>query len=268
MNKLFHFFFAFKLKPAEAVRYFKEKGLKLTQSWRDLWKEAHAKAFTVAHCAKMDVLLDIHEGVRTAIEEGITSQEFIKRLKPLLQAKGWWGKAIDPSTGEITESYPNSNAPVQYGSTRRLQLIYQQNLQVAYMTGRYIAMKEGVSFTPFWQYVAVMDASTRDSHAKLNKAVWKHDDPIWDTLYPPNGWNCRCRVRPLSQKGLEREGLTVRTSDGMSLAGIADEGWNYHPGKAGEEARQRLLDRTRKLKDIMSPEAFEALQQAIEPPTS
>ena len=52
----------------------------------------------------------------------------------------------------------------------------------------------------------------------------------------------------------------------MSLSGIADEGWDYHPGKAGEDARQRLLERTQKLKDIMSPEAFEALQQFIELP--
>lgn len=264
MNKLFHFFFAFKLKPADALRYFKAKGLKTSKSWRDLWKEAHATAFTVAHCAKMDALLDIHEGVRAALEDGISSQEFVKRLKPLLQAKGWWGKAIEPSTGEITESYPNSNAPVQYGSTRRLQLIYQQNLQVAYMAGRYTAMQDGAAFTPFWQYIAVMDAKTRQTHAILNGQVWRHDDPIWDKLYPPNGWNCRCRVRPLSQKALEREGIVVRT-DNMNLKGVIDEGWDYHPGKSGEEARQRLLERTQKLKDIMSPEAFEALQQSIEP---
>ena len=266
MNKLFHFFFAFKLKPAEALRYFKAKGLKTSKSWRDLWKDAHATAFTVAHCAKMDVLLDIHDGVSAAIEEGITGQEFVKRLKPLLQAKGWWGKAIDASTGEITESYPNSNAPVQYGSTRRLQLIYQQNVQVAYMAGRYTAMKEGAIFTPFWQYIAVMDSSTRKSHAVANNRVWRHNDPIWDKLYPPNGWNCRCRVRPLSQKGLDREGLDVRTSGEDVPAGMIDEGWDYHPGKAGEDARQRLLERTQKLKDIMSPEAFAALEQAIEPP--
>jgi hypothetical protein len=29
--------------------------------------------------------------------------------------------------------------------------------------------------------------------------VYNIDDPIWQKIYPPNGWNCRCYTQPLTQ---------------------------------------------------------------------
>ena len=52
---------------------------------------------------------------------------------------------------------------------------------------------------PYWQYVAVNDSRTRESHRKLHGRVYAADDPVWDTLYPPLDYRCRCRVRPLSR---------------------------------------------------------------------
>lgn len=72
--------FAVNLKPEEAIRYFESKGLKLTKSWNELWQAAHTKAFTVAHVAKMDVLLDIHTALRDALHDGMTEQAFMDAL--------------------------------------------------------------------------------------------------------------------------------------------------------------------------------------------
>ena len=80
--------FALRLKPAEALKYFKAKGLKVTKSWQELWQEAHAKAFTVAHCTKLDILKDLHKGLTEALNEGLSARDFIKRLTPILQSKG------------------------------------------------------------------------------------------------------------------------------------------------------------------------------------
>ena len=263
--------YALKLKPEAAIRYFESKGLKLTKSWNELWEEAHVNAFTVAHVSKMDVLLDIHEGLRDALHDGMTEREFMERLTPVLQAKGWWGKAIDEGTGEILETYPGSNVPVQYGSPTRLKLIYQQNMQTAYMAGRYQAMKEGAWAMPWWQYVAVMDSRTRPAHSTLNGRAWRHDDPIWESLYPPNGWNCRCRVSPMSEKSAKRNGVVLEDSgnrletrtvpagrdpdgsqkyaevtgiktgrydnNGQEIVMLPDAGWSYNPGKAWAESQ-------------------------------
>ncbi len=262
--------FAIGLPPEEAVRYFEGKGLKITGDWRELWQEQHAKAFTVARLAKLDLLKDIHDALNDALKNGTTELQFIKDMTPLLQKKGWWGQAIDKDTGEILETYDDiSGRPVEWGSPRRLKLIYRQNMQTAYMAGRYKQQQElanttGPGARPYWQYVAVRDSRTRPSHSALHGRVWRADDPIWNHLYPPNGWNCRCRVRALSESRMRKEGLTAESSagqlvtmqvsagklpdgtpdlrdvtgiriidrDGKPGVMLPDAGWSYNPGRA------------------------------------
>ncbi|EAQ2086818.1 phage head morphogenesis protein, partial [Salmonella enterica] len=99
------------------------------------------------------------------------------------------------------------------GSPRRLALIYNVNTRVAYNVGRYAHLMNSTDTHPFWQYVAVMDSRTRPSHAALNGLVFRYDDPFWKTHYPPNGWNCRCRVRALSQERMNALGLQATQGD-------------------------------------------------------
>ena len=94
---------------------------------------------------------------------------------------------------------------VQLGSPHRLKTIYQTNLQAAYMAGRAKAQAQAGAF-PYLMYVAVMDGRTRPSHAALNGKVWRKDDPVWQVLFPPNGFNCRCRTRALTEGQMRREG--------------------------------------------------------------
>lgn len=147
----------------------------------------------------------------------------------------------------------------------RLRTIYETNMQTVYNVGRYKQQRENSDARPFWQYTAVLDERTRPAHAALSGVVFRHDDPIWDRIYPPNGFNCRCRVRTLSQFRLDKEGLKVESSEGALStqtvdAGVVsntgeivqrevtvwsgkdrfgkpvtfrtDPGWNYNPGAA------------------------------------
>jgi SPP1 gp7 family putative phage head morphogenesis protein len=206
---------AFKMPPEQAIEFLRAKGLIVSDGWTDLWREAHARAFTVAQSAGFDILGDIHEALQQALEEGQTYEEFRRNIEPTLQAKGWWGKAIDPETGEITKTYPGTSRPVQYGSPYRLRLIYEQNVQTAYMAGRYRMMRAAVNTHPFWQYTAVMDSRTRPTHRVMHGRVFRFDDVAWAVAYPPCGWNCRCRAVPLSQGDIDAEGLTVESAQGF-----------------------------------------------------
>lgn len=47
---------------------------------------------------------------------------------------------------------------------------------------------------PMLRYVTVGDERVRASHAAMNGLQRPMSDPIWDKIYPPNGWNCRCTV--------------------------------------------------------------------------
>ena len=44
------------------------------------------------------------------------------------------------------------------------------------------------------EYRTVQDDKVRESHEKLHGKRFKTDDPIWDVIYPPNDWGCRCTV--------------------------------------------------------------------------
>ena len=69
--------YALTLPPEKAVAWFRRKGRRVSFDWHSMWKEAHATAFTVANCAKLDVLRDLQLGIRTMLKEG----------KPVLRSK-------------------------------------------------------------------------------------------------------------------------------------------------------------------------------------
>lgn len=189
--------YAMSLPPAEAVAYFKQKGLRVSENWYDILDRVHDQVFTVAHCARLDVLQAIRNEVAKALEKGTSFTEFKRTLTPVLKAKGWWGEAIDKATGEI-HTYPNSSKPVQLGSPWRLKLIYDVNLQASFMAGRHARQLENVADRPYWMYVAVMDIKTRAHHRVLHGRVFRYDDPFCSAFYAPNGYFCRCRMRALS----------------------------------------------------------------------
>ena len=90
---------------------------------------------------------------------------------------------------------------------------------------------ETAAARPCWRYSAILDGSTRPSHRELDGKVFRADDPIWDRIYPPNGFGCRCRVRAISEREARREGVEVLSGQ-AGLGGFTpDPGWAYNPGK-------------------------------------
>jgi SPP1 gp7 family putative phage head morphogenesis protein len=201
--------FALRLPPEKAVEYFTAKGYKLTFRWSDMLAQAHAKAFTVAKVARMDVLQDIRGAVQKSLAEGQSLGQFRDNLEPTLKAKGWWGvqKMQDPLTGEEKN--------VQLGSPRRLRTIYRENLADAYVTGDFRAAQENSADRPYGQWHAVHDKSTRPSHMALDGKIFPLSDPFWKTHVPGKlDWGCRCYMTTLSEQELKDEGLKPSSSAG------------------------------------------------------
>ncbi|MDR1946445.1 MAG: minor capsid protein [Desulfovibrio sp.] len=280
-DKPFSLAAAFGMAPRDAVAYFQSKGYATTFDWRDMWQDAHARAFTVASVARMDVLRDIRVALSTALQEGKTRDWFVKELTPILQKKGWWGPRFDVD--------PDGRArKVRQGSPARLELIYRQNVQGAYMAGRYKEQLADAENRPYWQYVAVLDQRTRPAHAANDGAVYPYDDPFWDVWYPPNGWGCRCRTRALSRRAMEREGREVQNSEGRMLektvetvnrdtglvedrtvSGVrtpgglevyTDAGFSYNPGAAAFGTDMELA---RRLSRVEDPKLYAEVVQSI-----
>lgn len=131
--------------------------------------------------------------------------------------------------------------------------------------------------------MAVGDSRTRPSHAALHGKVFRYDHPFWQSHYPPNGFNCRCRVRALSKRRLDELGLrvteedaqlhtheveagvdkrsgeivttTVTTFDDGKVKMTPDVGWSYHPGAAAFGVDQTMIRKLLEVKDAALREA-------------
>jgi len=55
-------------------------------------------------------------------------------------------------------------------------------------------------------YDAINDRRTRPAHAAMDGYIAPHDDPIWNTWYPLNGYRCRCSVIALSERQAHARG--------------------------------------------------------------
>lgn len=193
---------AFNLPPERAVEYFRSRGTRIAGDWKTVAAAVRASSFSVAGVMKAQVLDDIRSALQDAIDTGQTYGDFKRGLVPKLQAAGWWGRwPADLETGEIL--------PGKGIKPRRLETIFRTNVQGAYMAGRYKGMIEASDSHPYWMYSAIMDGRTRPAHQLLNGRVFRWDDPVWNVIYPPNGYNCRCRVRPLSQADMTKKGLAL-----------------------------------------------------------
>ncbi len=51
---------------------------------------------------------------------------------------------------------------------------------------------------PTWQYLTAGDDRVREAHRALHGKKFKADDPAFDSISPPNGWGCRCYIKPLT----------------------------------------------------------------------
>ena len=235
--------FDFYAEPAKVVEYLRQKRPEVHFDYDEIMHGAHHRAFTVAKITKLDLLSDVQESLAYAAENGLGFEEWKKSLLPTLAKKGWLGNvdAKDPKTGEIKQIYVGS---------RRLKNIYNTNMRVAYAVGAY---EEAMSSdAQFLRYTAVLDSKTRASHRALHGVILPKDHPFWDTHYPPNAWNCRCKARAYTKQELKSRGWSV-TQNIPSVDPHPD--WAYNVGKT-DNLDAVFADKVEKLKDKAVSEDF------------
>ena len=245
----------FSLAPADALKFFRAKGLKTSFAWQDMWQQEHDAQFTVAKMMNVDLLRDVKAAVDKSIADGQTFQQFKKELKPRLVDAGWWGKAemTDPLTGEVKT--------VQLGSVRRLRTIFRVNMQTAYAAGAEQQMQEQKAEAPYAMYDALDDGRTRPQHKAWDGIVLPLDHPWWATHTPPNDWGCRCGKIQLSKRQVEAMGKSVsdeappsptreytnpRTGEISRVPVGIGPGWAYNPGESRLQHLQEQLDEKRR----------------------
>lgn len=197
---------ALNMRPEDAIRAFRSRDqLRLDVDLDDLEPEERARAFTAAGIHSMDLLAELGGSLDTALKTGIPYTEWVKQLGPDLQKLG----------------------------QSRLKLIFSNNMRSARAAGQWKRIQALKDSRPYLEYSAIGDSRTRLNHQALDGLILPVDHPAWLRIFPPNGHNCRCSVRQLADRDLQRRGLRLSTEAEVAQAlalGGPDRGWDRNVG--------------------------------------
>lgn len=148
----------------------------------------------------------IRETITQSIAEGDHVQRGIERLQQSLDSLG------------LTPSKPF-----------RLEQIYRTQTQLAYSAGSAQFDRTPAIDEILWgyEYVDVGDDRTRPSHHALAGTRLPKDDPAWESIRPPNGFNCRCQLIRIYYDEVDLA-VPYRPDDFDTL-GKPDSGWSFDP---------------------------------------
>lgn len=256
------------LPADDTVRAFEARDdLRATVRWHEMWQEDHARAFTVAKIANLDLLETVRQSLHRVLRDGGTFEQWRASIEPELAKAGWLGVVTDRTlTGADHDIYVG---------TRRLRTIYDTNLRMSRAAGRWQRIQALKGARPFLRYTAVMDDRTRDQHRVWHGTILPVDHPWWDTHYPPCGWHCRCTVRQLSQRDLDRNGWKVSdvppegppslfqragSPSPVAVPARIDPGFGYHPGKA---AMAPIADRLLRTTETLAQSDLETARRSL-----
>ena len=130
-------------------------------------------AFTLAGTADTRLIEKVRNELADVAQRGGTLQDFETAVQQLTTAAG----------------AANLNAFT-------LDTAFQTSMAKAHALGRYeqLSDEDTKAVVPFWQYMTVGDDRVRPEHNVLDGFQAGADDPVWNKIYPPNGFNCRCIV--------------------------------------------------------------------------
>jgi SPP1 gp7 family putative phage head morphogenesis protein len=107
-----------------------------------------------------------------------------------------------------------------------LQAEYQHAQQSAIMAQKWNSLD-----TPYLEFSTVNDGRVRPEHKALNKFTAPKDSAVWNRIYPPLGWGCRCTVVP-NNNGKSNNSLTEIEAGTMIKPLVKDTIFDNNVGKS------------------------------------
>lgn len=203
----------------EAIAFFRAKKILPTNTWKDVSEAYSAIAFTITSITRLSLLADIQEAIAQQLEKGISPEAFREIFQDIVTRKGW-----------------NPNF-----SPYRVNLILSQNVRTAYSYGRWQQQEEPAfkQRHPYRQWVHRDSVVPREHHLQQHLKVYPADANIWKAIAPPP-FGCKCTFYSLSQRQLEKEGLTLSTPP--LLEDIAEPGFTQGFPQDLESQRKQLVE--------------------------
>jgi SPP1 gp7 family putative phage head morphogenesis protein len=164
------------LSPDEAYEYFGKRIPIPASVYSEMVSWAKARAFALADVESGTVLKAMQGHLLEAIDNGWTFDRF--RFSVLNDPK------------------QQNSAPIREASTGYLETVFRTNLMSAYNEGtwQFYQDPDVADTITAYQYVGILDSRECELCASMDGQEFLADDPVWDTFWPPNHFNCRCKA--------------------------------------------------------------------------
>ena len=172
--------------------------------------------FAIARSSKVEVTQRAQGAIRDAMRGGLTGQEAIDKILRAVQSQ---------ATGDPSEDWTFTGS---YAET-----VYRTNIASSYTAGRIEQAKDPVfkREVAAWEVRTYPGPDVRPNHAAMRGKIAATDDPIWETMKPPLGYNCRCSIEFVGHKQALKAGAI--TSSGTVKSQSIPSGAFPDPGFKG-----------------------------------
>jgi len=160
-----------------AVESITSRDLRLAWGWKQARDQYEEGAFSLARSASLIVTRHIRNAIARSIEDGVPRDTATNKMAEILGAR-----QLDVEGASFVRSYADT--------------AFRTVTTGAYNEGR-IRMSKDKDVRKFlggWRFDATLDGDVRPNHRAADGFIAAIDDPVWQELRPPLGYNCRCAL--------------------------------------------------------------------------
>jgi SPP1 gp7 family putative phage head morphogenesis protein len=114
----------------------------------------------------------------------------------------------------------------------QMEALFRTQTQLAYASAQWAGNQTDTMKELIWgyTYVTVGDDRVRPEHAALDGITASKEDPIWDRIWTPNGWACRCQIVEVYSPETVKLPPPVAKIDGKEVVPGPSKGFDFFPG--------------------------------------
>lgn len=172
----------FKMKPKDAIKYLKDKGVQTAEGWKQAAKVVATDAFTISKVMAIDQLVHARNLLLQYLDRQISYYDAKQQIRQDL-------------------ALPKHHA----------NLVVRQNISNAYAHGNYERAMAAKTAYPYLRPIVLIDKNTTDicKYLYKKKMAVRIDDPLLKYIYHPRHFQCRTIWKPCNDDMIRMLGLRV-----------------------------------------------------------
>ena len=196
----------FYIYPEGAVKKLIKRVSMSRDQFYELDAKARFKAFTVSWVTSMDAVKKVKSVIASNMIGGESIRGFVERVGA--------DEIISQSGFSLTKPW-------------YWEVVYRTNVIAAYNAGRFEGAKAYKNRIQYLTFIAILDERTTDICRSYDGITRPVDDPIWQSITPPNHFQCRSTVRAVWKYEKDKPKLTSK-KDLVDLP-MPQEGFDASP---------------------------------------